>query len=60
MKRIKEKKTIIKLPVLTVAGDDSQLVGPGHGHVGVPQHHHCIQTLGQGELHGDRRTVRVL
>ena len=41
----------IKLPVLTVAGDDSQPVSPGHGNVGVPQNHDCIQTLRQGELH---------
>lgn len=44
------------LPVLTVASDDSQLVCPGHGHVGVPDHHDCIQTLGQGEL--SRHTIR--
>lgn len=44
------------VPVLTVAGDDSQLVGPGQGHVRVPYHHHCIQTLGQGELDGYERT----
>lgn len=33
-----------------MTSDDSQLVCPGHGHVGVPQHQDCIQTLWKGEL----------
>lgn len=48
----------MNLPVLTVASDDSQLVCPGHGQVGVPDHHDRIQTLRQGELNGHKnRTV---
>lgn len=50
---------MMKLPVLTVACDDSQPVCPGHGHVGVAHHHDCIQTLGQGELEGQERTAGV-
>lgn len=50
----------MNLPVLTVASDDSQLVCPGHGHVGVPDHHDCIQTLRQGELNGHKNRRAVL
>lgn len=40
-----------------MTGNDSQLVCPGHGHMGVAHHYDCIQTFGKGELDGGKRTV---
>lgn len=39
-----------ELPVLAMTGNHSQLIGPGHCHVRVSQHHHRIQALGKCEL----------